>query len=202
MIEPTLNSDAQRAGWQFAAANPEQATRKQIADAAGVSTGTVGRWLQAWREELGDDLFRTEIAEQRAEQTAAARAASERMWDDLRLTEARNAGVTAGLVRQRLIEMLPSIETTRVDRGADGQQSAVVVKGPSATAVDQLARAYERLLAGAELLIGRPTKHTQRSVPSDQWSPPALPAGVMSDDEKRAKVIDLRDRARRKASGE
>lgn len=202
MIEPTLNTPQQRAGWDYAAANPEQATRKQIADAAGVSTGTVGRWLKAWRAELGDDLFRGEIAEKRTEQTAAARAASDQMWDDLRLTEARNAGVTAGRIRNRILELLPSVATVRVDRGDDGDLTPVVVQGPKAAEIDALSRAYERLLVGAELLIGRPTRHTQRSVPSDQWTAPQLPAGMMSDDEKRAKVIDLRDRARRKAAGE
>lgn len=202
MRRPTLNSPEQEAGWAFAEANPEQATRQQIADAAGVSTGTVGRWLKAWRDELGDDLFRGEVAERRAEQTAAAREASEIKWAELRIAEARNAGVTASRIRARILELLPTVGTVWVDRGASGNARPVPMSGPAGAQIKALADATARLLEIAELLDGRPTRHTQRSVPSDQWQPPGVLADVMSDDEKRAKVIDMRQRLLdREASG-
>jgi transposase-like protein len=199
--QPTLRTEQQRAGWAHASENPDQATVTGIAAAAGVSTGTAAKWLRQWREQLGDDLFRSEAATARAEQTLAAREAVELMWDDLHLTEARNAGVTAGRIRTKMLELLPSVATVRVDRGADGQSEPVLVPGPPAREIEQLSRAYVRLLEAAELMSGRPTRHTRRSVPSDQWQP-AVPADAMSDEEKRAKVLDIRERLlERRAAG-
>lgn len=192
---PTLRSDKQRKGWEFASNNPTEATSAKIAAAAGVSTGTATRWIASWRDELGDTLFRGEIAARRAEQTAAARAASQIRWAELREQEAAAAGASASQIRARMLQLLPSVATVRVDRGPDGELPPVVVNGPGAAEIERLAKAYAMLLNSAELLTGHPTRHTMRSVPADQWTPPALPAGVMSDDEKRATVINIRDRA-------
>ena len=200
---PTLRSAAQRKGWQYAIEHPEEATHPKIAAAAGVAESTVAKWLKRWRAEIGDHLFRGELAAERADRTEAARAEAEIGWAELRATEARNAGVTAGRIRNRMLELLPSVATVRVDRGDDGTAAPVVVHGPSAMEIERLSRAYERLLIGAELIDGHPSRHTMRSVPSDQWTPPQLGAGAgMTADEKRAKVLDIRERIlERRAAG-
>lgn len=200
--EPTLRSDAQRKGWEFASANPDQATHPAIAAAAGVSEGTVQKWLRSWRAEVGDELFRGELHDARAERTMAARQESEATWLELRSNEARNLGVTASQVRGRLLAILPTVATTRIDRGPDGLQQPIAVTGPSAREVKDLATAVSTLLESAELLVGHPTRHTRRSVPSDQWQPPGLPPGDdLSSDEKRAKVLSLTDKLRDRAAG-
>lgn len=187
--KPTLRTPAQEAGWAAAAADPGKATLSRIAAAAGVSTGTAAKWLRLWRVELGDELFRTERAVAAAEDNAVARQAAEAAWADLRAREARNLGVTASQIRQRLLELLPVVASTRVDRGPDGAAAPVVVYGPDARQVKALADAIGKLLEVAELLDNRPTRHSRRSVPSDQWTP-ALGAGP-TPAEKLATVLDL-----------
>lgn len=195
VVTPTLNSPAQRKGWEFASADPAGASLKAIADHAGVSTGTASGWLRKWRAELGDDLFRTERAAAAAEQTAVARETAEATWLELREREARNLGVTASQIRARALELLPTVATVRVDRGSDGQSAPVVVHGPDARQVKALADATARLLETAELISGNPTRHTRRSVPSDQWQ--GAGAGPeLTDEQRRAGVIDLAERIR------
>ncbi len=198
--EPTLRTDAQRKGWEFAAEHPGKATHPAIAAAAGVSRGTVAKWLKAWREELGDDLFKDEVAIERAQQTEAARVEAERTWMELRTGEARNCGVTASQVRGRLLQILPTVATTHVDRGPDGTADPILVRGPDAREVKALADAVSSLLESAELLVGNPTRHTRRSVPSDQWTPAGQPPGV-PDDAKRATILDITSKLRERRSG-
>lgn len=198
--EPTLRSDQQRKGWEYAAANPDQATHPAIAKAAGVSEGTVAKWLRAWRQELGDHLFRGSTAVARAERTVAAREEAERTWLELRTNEARNLGVTASQVRGRLLQILPTVATTHVDRGHDGSADPILVRGPDAREVKALADAVSTLLESAELLVGNPTRHTRRSVPSDQWTPQGQPPGI-PDSQKRATILDLTDKLRQRATG-
>lgn len=200
--EPTLRSPAQRAGWAFAVEHPDQATHPAIAEAAGVAESTVAKWLKAWRAELGEDLFRGEVADARAEQTMAARQVAEQTWLDLRTAEARNCGVTASQIRGRLLQLLPVVATTRVDRGEDGKGQPILVHGPKASEVKALADAVATLLESAELLVGNPTRHTRRSVPSDQWQPPGIPPGEKrTDDEKRATILDLTSKLRERQTG-
>lgn len=159
------------------------------AKAAGRAVGTVSKWVGEWRRKYGADLFREPRQIVAAEQTAVARQAAEQTWADLRAREARNAGVTASQIRGRLLELLPTVATVRVDRGPDGAAQPVVVYGPDARQVKALADAIGKLLETAELLDNRPTRHSRRSVPADQWAP-ALGAGP-TPAEKLATVLDL-----------
>lgn len=202
MPEPTLRTDAQRKGWAYAAANPDKATHPAISAAAGVSAGTVAKWLRSWRQELGDDLFRGPVAVERAKQTEAAREESDRTWLELSTNEARRCGAAASDVRDRLLEILPAVATTHVDRGTDGLQQPILVRGPDAREIKALADAVSTLIESAQLLVGSPTRHTRRSVPSDQWTPAGLPpGGDLPQAEKRAKILDLTSKLRDRQTG-
>ena len=196
--EPTIKSDAQRKAWRWAKANPAEVTLTALAEAGGVkSTGTAAKWLAGWREELGDDLFRTKPAEARAAQTEQARQASAAAWAELREREIVNLGVTASRIRGRILELIPTVGGVWVDRGVDGTAAPVPMRGPGGREVKAMADAVAKLLETAELLDGRPTRHTRRSVPQDQWLPPAGhldTAEGMTEPEKRAKVLDIRSR--------
>ena len=198
--EPTLRSPQQRKGWEFASQNPHQATHPAIAAAAGVSAGTVAKWLRSWREELGDDLFRGPVAMERAARTAAAREEAHRTWTELRTAEAQRNGLAAATVRDHLLDILPSVSATHVDRGPDGTAEPILVRGPDAREVKALADAVATLFESAELLVGNPTRHTRRSVPSDQWTPAGQPPNV-PEGQKRATILDLTDKLRQRASG-
>lgn len=208
-MEPHLTTDKQRAGWDFASANPEEATLSGIARAAGVSTGTASKWLRQWRDELGEDLFRTERSQADAERTLQARQAAESGWAELRAAEARNVGVTASQVRARLLAILDTVGTSWVDRGPDGKAEPVVVNGPDARQVKALADATATLLASAERLGGH--AHPDKTVPRPATNVGAqvnVDLSSLARKTKDSNVIELRDRlgalseslARRKAS--
>lgn len=198
--EPTLNSKAQRAGWEWAKAHPDDATLSNIAKAGGVTNGTAMKWLTRWREELGEDLFRGEVAQARAERTAAARQEAEAAYQELVATLGSNLAVGADQVLHRLLEILPSVATIRVDRGPDGSRAPVVVHGPAGREVKALADALSKMVEAAQLVGGRPTRHTRRSVPGDQWVAPTG-VGAINRSEREAKVLDIRQRLLERGSG-
>lgn len=167
--------------------------------------GTVAKRVRRWRAEFGDQLFREPRQVVAAQNTEVARAAAEQAWALLREEEALNLGITASQVRNRILTLLGTVGTSWVDRGVDGDKAGVVMHGPSARSITDLATAVEKLIGAAELLDGRPTRHTRRSVQDDQWAPPRAPgAGEgLSRADAEAKVIDLRDRIReRRAAGQ
>lgn len=178
------------AAWHVLAAG---GTYAEAAEAAGVVKGTVSKWLGQWRKQFGADLFVDEAQTARAEKTAVARAGAEQHWSELRQREARNLGVTASAVRSRLLELLPRVGTQRVDRSGP---TSVVVNGPGAREIKYLADSVSKLLETAELLDDRPTRHSRRSLDPEQWVAPLPPAPELTDDEKRAKVVDLAQRLR------
>lgn len=186
------------AAWDILAAG---GSYKAAAEAADRTVGTVSKWVRTWRNQHGTDLFRNERQVVAASQTAAAREAAEQTWLDLRTREARNLGVTASQIRARALELLPTVGTTRIDRGPDGQQTPVVVHGPDARQIKALADATARLLEVAELIEGNPTRHTMRSVPSDQYGMGGHPEPEISPEDRKARVIDLAARLRERRSG-
>lgn len=169
-----VNSAAQQIGWDVATGGGSVV---DMATAAAVSTGTASKWLRVWRSKLGDDLFRDERQRQRAEQTEAAREQAEQTWSDLRQREARNAGVTASAVRARLLEILPTVATSRVDRGPNGTSAPIVVAGPDARQIKALADTVAALLGSAELLDDRPTRHSRST--SAEAGPAGLGSGIV-----------------------
>lgn len=177
-----------------------EAAAKAIGRPKPYSTGTVQKWVAGWRLELGGGLFRSERQVEAAQQTVVARQAAEQAWADLRTAEARNLGVTASQIRARLLALLPSVATQMVDRGTDGSSSPIVLHGPDARQVKALADAAARLVETAELLDGRPTRHSRRSVPSDQYDPRPLPGagGPMPREQAEATVTSLTERLREK----
>ena len=189
-------SAKERAAFDWAWSNPDAVTLQALADAGGVkSTGTAQKWLDRWRAQLGDDLFRTEAAEARSAQTAAAREAAHARVVERRTQVAGNLLVTADAVRARVLEVLPDTSTQWVDRGPDGTAQPVVVYGPKASEIKALADTVAKLVDSVQLLTDLPTRHTRRSVEPEQWQPPGLPAGeAKGDDEKRSQIIDLRAR--------
>lgn len=170
----------------------------EAAAAAGRATGTISKWVAGWRATHGADLFRRPRQLVAAEQTALARQQVEQTWADLRVREARNAGVTASQIRARLLELLPTVATVRVDRGPGGASEPVLVHGPDARQIKALADAAARLLEVAELLDNRPTRHSRRSVPSDQWV--GAPGTGPTPAEKLATVLDLAAAIRNRAA--
>ncbi|NND85349.1 MAG: hypothetical protein HKN46_09400 [Acidimicrobiia bacterium] len=172
----------------------------EAAKAAGRALGTISKWVAAWRKEFGDDLFRSERQEAAAAQTELARQSREAEWSELRLREARNLGVVGARVRTRLLEILPTVGTTYVDRGPSGTEAPVVVHGLDARQIKHLADAAARLFETAELLDDRPTRHTRRSVPADQWMGAEGPGVPTDPDEMRSKVIDLVGRLKERSS--
>lgn len=201
---PTFKSAAQEKAWAWAIKHPEQVTNQALADAGGVSSaGTAAGWLRAWRAELGDDLFRGEAADARAERTEAARAELEARKAEVRSTTVHNIGVSINSINQRIIDLVPSVASVRIDRGTDGQLDPVVVHGPDARQVKDLAWALGSLVRSLELMEGRPTNHTRRSVPGDQFVAPALGQGQadLTRDQKVATVLDIRERLLQRQSG-
>lgn len=204
---PTLRSPNQVAGWEWAAAggDPDKGvTVAGLAAAGDVGTGTASGWLAKWRAELDDpDLFKDDAARARAEQTQAARETARIRYIETRGQMAYNSLITADSARNRIFELIDAVGTSWVDRGVDGAAQPVVVYGPRGTEIERLATAVAKLVESAELLADNPTRHTRRSVPGDQWVPPAGgDTGQQADREtKVAKVLDLRARLLEKATG-
>lgn len=195
-----LRTPAQRKVWKALAAG---AAQPAAAKAGKVSPGTVAKLLRRWRATAGEDLFRNERSMVRAEQTAAAREASDVAYSSLRATLALNVGASADVVRSQLVAIVPQVASVRVDRG-DGTQPPVVVHGPPAREARDLALALKALVESAELLDGRPTRHTMRSVPSDQFDPRPLPGagGPMPREKAEATVTSLTERLREKRAAD
>ena len=120
----------------------EGGSQKEASQACGRSKNTVGAWLKKWRGVYGPQLFlatgRTRGGHNPAKQLRKGLeidAAEPAMWDTLRTKEARNLGITASQVRNRLLELLPEVGSERVDRGPDGKSAPVVVKGPDSKTI-------------------------------------------------------------------
>lgn len=130
--------------------------RDENGDLDVYSTGTVAKWKKQWEATYGEDTFDSVRRDVAAAKTEMARQGAETAWWDLRKTEAVNAGVTASQIRARLMELLPSVATRRVDRGPDGAADPIVVEGPNARQVRDLAMAYVELIKVAEVLEAEP----------------------------------------------
>lgn len=194
MDAPTGLPENRATAW---AALAEGATYAEAAEAAGVAKGTISKWIRAWRTEYGDSLFRDEAAAARAEKTEAAREGAERTWTHMRTVERVNAGITSTRIRAQLLAMLETAGTRRVDRGPKGKDRPIVVAGPSGADIKNMTDAYAKAIEVAELLDDRPTRHLRRSLDPEQYVPPALgPGPELSDEERRAKVVDLAARLR------
>lgn len=195
---PTLRTKKQRIGHKTAVAG---GSVKDMAKAAKVSTGTAQGWLSNWRKELGDDYLRDERQIERAARTEAAREASQRMWTEFRTTVGANLGAAANQGLQHWTSILPTVGTVRVDRGKDGKQPPIVVAGPKGADAKALAEAITKFVETAELVDGNPTRHTRRSVPSDQYDPRGLPEPEDDEDQVRGRVINLLDVLRERKTG-
>lgn len=160
-VEPTFRSKLQRQAWAMFTSEDEP-SMSEVARRLKCSTGSVGRWLKNWREELDDpDLFRGPKSIERARRTEAARAQMEFRWTELRADEAARAGLTASRIRSRLLELLPNVASRYVDRGPSGNGPPTIVEGPSAREIKWLVEAMVKLYQTAELLDDRPTRFSR-----------------------------------------
>ena len=144
MDKPEGLSEPQSEAWDLLELGK---SRKEIGEIVGRSKGTVNGWVTMWRRDYGKHLFNKsgkppEDPSQDPE------------WHEMRKTQASNLIVTAGQLTERINAMSPSIGTSRVDRGRDGNAQPIVVPGMPAKDVKDMADAIEKLLGTAQLLIG------------------------------------------------
>jgi hypothetical protein len=121
-------------------------TYDDAAELANVSTGTVSRWLKAWRKVYGPQLFKAEAkSNERANQRRQGNI-ERREWREARLQQANASGVLAGKAAEVLDEMLDRYR-------ADVKAGRVQVDASDLLALSQV---VERSVQVADRLVGIP----------------------------------------------
>lgn len=120
---------------------------REAALAAGISPGTVGAWVAEfdWRPRLPDVAA---VRAQAQADAAAAQAASQRMWQQRRQTEANEAGMSAEQARR----MAMALAGSAVRGVAEATRAPAKDVRDLASAAKALADVYQRFIETAQLL--------------------------------------------------